>query len=123
MERDLENLDKGNGSILCTKLDGTAGNWPSESFIELFVIAHQCLNAKMYARPEMAEVTVQQRSSSYILLPHTLPLMTESSHPPSSNDLPPHILPLISSHPLILLMTLTPHVHTVGLWETDASHD
>eukprot|EP00731_Ephydatia_muelleri_P017171 Em0010g269a len=57
MERDLENLDKGNGSILCTKLDGTAGNWPSESFIELFVIAHQCLNAKMYARPEMAEVS------------------------------------------------------------------
>eukprot|EP00731_Ephydatia_muelleri_P017175 Em0010g273a len=54
MERDL---DKGNGSILCTKIDCTSGNWPSESFMELFVIAHQCLNSKMYARPEMAEVS------------------------------------------------------------------
>eukprot|EP00731_Ephydatia_muelleri_P017178 Em0010g276a len=54
MERDL---DKGNGAILCTKIDCTSGNWPSESFMELFVIAHQCLNSKMYARPEMAEVS------------------------------------------------------------------
>ena len=49
-------MDKDIAPILCTKIDEWAGDWPSDSFIELFRIARECVNAKMYSRPEMTEV-------------------------------------------------------------------
>ena len=73
MEQDLENDI---APILVAKIDGRAGDWPSESCIELFRIARECLNSKMNARPEITEVTVKHKISSNDLPPHTLPLMT-----------------------------------------------
>ncbi len=53
MEADM---DKGLGNILCTKIDEHAGDWPSESFIDFFRIAKQCVEPKMTLRPEIAGV-------------------------------------------------------------------
>lgn len=53
MEADMEE-DRPN--ILCTKVDKHAGNWPSESFLELFRVAKKCVEPKLPQRPEIAEV-------------------------------------------------------------------
>ena len=39
-------------------VDTKAGNWPSDSFKDLFKIADQCLEQKLYVRKEMEEVSV-----------------------------------------------------------------
>ena len=54
MEQDM---DKNEPQVLCTKIDKHAGDWPSDSFLELFHIARECVNSKMYTRPEMTEVS------------------------------------------------------------------
>ena len=48
-------MDKDIAAILCTKMDEKAGNWPSESFVQLFRIARECVQ-KISLRPEMTEV-------------------------------------------------------------------
>lgn len=53
MEADMEE-DRPN--ILCTKVDRHAGNWPSETFLELFRVAKKCVEPKLPLRPEIAEV-------------------------------------------------------------------
>ena len=55
MEADM---DKDISNILCTKVDEHAGDWPSESFLELFRIAKKCVEPKMSARPEINDVSV-----------------------------------------------------------------
>lgn len=52
MEQDM---DKAIAPILCTKIDGKAGDWPSESFVRLFLIARKCVQ-KIQLRPEMTQV-------------------------------------------------------------------
>eukprot|EP00731_Ephydatia_muelleri_P015627 Em0009g51a len=52
MEQDM---DKDIAPILCTKIDGKAGDWPSESFVQLFRIARECVQ-KISLRPEMTQV-------------------------------------------------------------------
>lgn len=47
MEQDM---DKDIGPVLCTKIDGKAGDWPSASFIQLFRIARECVQ-KIHLRP------------------------------------------------------------------------
>nr|CAL36106.1 IRAK4-like protein [Suberites domuncula] len=49
-------MDKGNPSILCTKVDEHAGDWPSESFVGLFTIAKDCVEPKLEPRPEIAHI-------------------------------------------------------------------
>lgn len=39
-------------------VDTKAGNWPSDSFKDLFEIADQCLEQKLHARKEMEGVSV-----------------------------------------------------------------
>ena len=53
MENDM---DKGNPSILCTKVDEHAGDWPSASFVGLFDIAKLCVETKLHTRPEISAV-------------------------------------------------------------------
>ena len=55
MEADM---DKDISNILCTKVDEHAGDWPSESFLELFRIAKKCVEPKMSQRPEIDDVRV-----------------------------------------------------------------
>ena len=50
-------MDKDISNILCTKVDEHAGDWPSESFLELFRIAKKCVEPKMSIRPEIDEVS------------------------------------------------------------------
>ena len=50
-------MDKDISNILCTKVDEHAGDWPSESFLELFRIAKKCVEPKMSIRPEIHEVS------------------------------------------------------------------
>ena len=54
MEADMEEFRK---NILCTKVDKYAGNWPSDSFVELFRVAKVCVEPKLKSRPEIAEVS------------------------------------------------------------------
>lgn len=54
MEADM---DKDISNILCTKVDEHAGDWPSESFLELFRIAKKCVEPKMSLRPEIDDVS------------------------------------------------------------------
>ena len=54
MEADM---DKDISNILCTKVDEHAGDWPSESFLELFRIAKKCVEPKMSQRPEIDDVS------------------------------------------------------------------
>ena len=51
-------MDKDISNILCTKVDEHAGDWPSESFLELFRIAKKCVEPKMSQRPEIDDVRV-----------------------------------------------------------------
>lgn len=51
-------MDKDISNILCTKVDEHAGDWPSESFLELFRIAKKCVEPKMSARPEIDSVSL-----------------------------------------------------------------
>ncbi len=53
MEKDM---DTATPAILCTRVDEHAGDWPSESFVGLFKIASKCVESKLTARPEIAEV-------------------------------------------------------------------
>lgn len=53
MEKDMDSND---ASILCTKVDPNAGDWPSSAFVELFRIAKKCVEPKLVHRPEIAEV-------------------------------------------------------------------
>ena len=53
MEKDM---DKNDASILCTKVDPNAGDWPSSAFVELFRIAKKCVEPKLVHRSEIAEV-------------------------------------------------------------------
>ena len=55
-------MDKDISNILCTKVDEHAGDWPSESFLELFRIAKKCVEPKMSARPEIDGVSVHFQS-------------------------------------------------------------
>ncbi len=50
-------MDKDISNILCTKVDEHAGDWPSESFLELFRIAKKCVEPKMSIRPEIDDVS------------------------------------------------------------------
>lgn len=50
-------MDKDISNILCTKVDEHAGDWPSESFLELFRIAKKCVEPKMSQRPEIDDVS------------------------------------------------------------------
>ena len=50
-------MDKDISNILCTKVDEHAGDWPSESFLELFRIAKKCVEPKMSVRPEINDVS------------------------------------------------------------------
>ena len=50
-------MDTANPAILCTKVDKHAGDWPSTSFAQLFVIAKKCVEAKLDPRPEIADVS------------------------------------------------------------------
>ena len=52
-------MDKANPAILCTKVDEHAGDWPSNSFVELFKIAKRCVEPKLGPRPEIADVSVK----------------------------------------------------------------
>lgn len=54
MEKDME---QGVVAVLCTKIDGQAGDWPSESFLRLFNTAKKCVEPKMTPRPEVADVS------------------------------------------------------------------
>ena len=54
METDM---DRDIGNILCTKVDEHAGDWLSESFLELFRIAKKCVEPKMSVRPEIDDVS------------------------------------------------------------------
>lgn len=56
MEADM---DKDISNILCTKVDEHAGDWPSESFLELFRIAKKCVEPKMSQRPEIDDVSAE----------------------------------------------------------------
>ena len=49
-------MEKGISNVLCTKVDEHAGDWPSQSFLDLFFIARKCVEPKMVNRPEIAEV-------------------------------------------------------------------
>ena len=51
MEQDMD-LDLAN--VLCAKVDEHAGDWPSQSFVDLFLIANQCVQPKMTQRAEVA---------------------------------------------------------------------
>jgi len=53
MEKDM---DSGLANILCARVDEHAGDWPSQSFVDLFLIANQCVQPKMTQRAEVAEV-------------------------------------------------------------------
>ena len=50
-------MDKDISNILCTKVDEHAGDWPSESFLELLRIAKKCVEPKMSIRPEVDDVS------------------------------------------------------------------
>ena len=60
MEKDMD-------AILCTKIDEHAGDWPSDSFIQLFRIARECVQHDLSQRPEMADVRLA-RESLFLLL-------------------------------------------------------
>lgn len=49
-------MDLGLNSVLCTKVDVHAGDWPSQSFLGLFHIAGDCVKPKMVQRAEVVEV-------------------------------------------------------------------
>ena len=53
MEKDM---DLGLSNVLCAKVDEHAGDWPSQSFVDLFHIANKCVQPKMSERAEVAEV-------------------------------------------------------------------
>lgn len=53
MEKDM---DLGLANVLCAKVDEHAGDWPSQSFVDLFHIANKCVQPKMSERAEVAEV-------------------------------------------------------------------
>ena len=54
MEKDM---DLGLANVLCAKVDEHAGDWPSQSFVDLFHIANRCVQPKMSERAEVAEVS------------------------------------------------------------------
>lgn len=54
MEKDM---DLGLANVLCAKVDEHAGDWPSQSFVDLFHIANKCVQPKMSERAEVAEVS------------------------------------------------------------------
>jgi len=53
MEKDM---DSGLANILCARVDEHAGDWPSQSVVDLFRSANQCVQPKMTQRAEVAEV-------------------------------------------------------------------
>lgn len=55
MEKDM---DLGLANVLCAKVDEHAGDWPSQSFVDLFHIANKCVQPKMSERAEVAEVSM-----------------------------------------------------------------
>ena len=58
-----EDLDKGGDSVLCTRVDEHAGDWPAESYLGLMHIAKRCVEVKMANRPEIAEVSTHPFST------------------------------------------------------------
>ena len=51
-------MELGLNSVLCTKVDVHAGDWPSQSFLGLFRIAGDCVKPKMVQRVEVIEVQI-----------------------------------------------------------------
>ena len=49
-------MELGVTNVLCAKVDEHAGDWPSQSFVDLFRIAYECLKPKMAQRAEVVEV-------------------------------------------------------------------
>ena len=86
-------MDKDIAPILCTKIDGKAGDWPSESFVQLFRIARECVQ-KISLRPEMTQV---RANYGFFLPQHSLSSI--HSHPfpliHSLSSIPSHPFPLI----------------------------
>ena len=50
----IEGREKKSNFTVFGIIDAAAGNWPSESFMELFRIAKKCLDPNYDTRPEMA---------------------------------------------------------------------
>ena len=57
-------METADPKVLCGKVDEHAGDWPSQSFVDLFLIAKKCVEPKMVNRPEIAEVSY---SGSYYI--------------------------------------------------------
>jgi len=53
MEHDME---LGLMNVLCAKVDEYAGDWPSQSFTDLFCIANKCVQPKITQKAEVAEI-------------------------------------------------------------------
>ena len=60
-------MEKDIGVILCTKIDEHAEDWPSDSFLQLFRIARECVQHNLSQRPEMADVRLAKESLFLLL--------------------------------------------------------
>lgn len=67
MEKDM---DLGLANVLCAKVDEHAGDWPSQSFVDLFHIANKCVQPKMSERAEVAEVSMMLLHLTMSRQPH-----------------------------------------------------